>query len=146
MKYAIERKQDNLKLVYYNVKFVGLDVTPQNKNVTIKASKVLIADKDLINSYIKQKVNRKIDKIINYMMHILSEDDDDDSGKALDELNRLKGILINKYREYMCVSDYKAFLTKLIIIEEEFKKNYNQKMYMNYYNNYYVEPTSGRSR
>ena len=48
----------------------------------------------------------------------------------------------------MKVSEYKALLTKLIIIEEEFKKNYNQKLYMNYMNGsiYEEKISEGRSR
>ena len=76
------------------------------------------------------------------MIKVLNDDDttDSDTGMVLDEINRLKGIVINKYREYMIDSEYKSLLTKLILIEEEFKKSYNQKMYSNYLNsNYYEE-------
>ena len=80
------------------------------------------------------------------MLRILNDEGttDEDSGMVLDELNRLKGIVIKKYREYMIESEYKALLTKLFLIEEEFKKNYNQKMYMSFMNNnYYVEESLG---
>lgn len=151
MKYVIVHKQDELKLVNYNVKMNGLDVVPKNKvpGLTIKSNKMLIIDKDLQDSYIREKVNRKIDKIIKFMVRILNDDGttEDDTGMVLDELNRLKGIIINKYRDYMTKEEYKSLLTKLILIEEEFKKNYNQKLYNDYVNSYYVEEiTSSRGR
>ena len=65
---------------------------------------------------------------------------------VLDEINRLKGIVINKYRHYMKESEYKSLLTKLILIEEEFKKSYNEKMYVNYLNNDYFEEEVMESR
>ena len=36
----------------------------------------------------------------------------------------------------MLESEYKTLLTKLILIEEEFKRNYNNKLYNTYGNNY----------
>ena len=49
----------------------------------------------------------------------------------------------------MLESEYKSLLTKLILIEEEFKRNYNNKLYNTYGSNniYYEEEYSeGRSR
>ena len=84
------------------------------------------------------------------MIKILNDDGttDDDTGLVLDELNKLKGIIINKYKEYMLESEYKALLTKLIIIEEEFKRSYNSKLYSTYRDNIYYEEeySEGRSR
>jgi hypothetical protein len=71
------------------------------------------------------------------MMRIINDDGttDEDVGMVLDEMNRLKGIIINKYKEYMNASEYKSLLTKLIMIEDEFKKNYNNKMFTSYVQN-----------
>lgn len=84
------------------------------------------------------------------MIKILNDEDttDGDAGLVLDEVNKLKGIIINKYKEYMLESEYKALLTKLILIEEEFKRNYNNKLYNTYGNNIYYEEeySEGRSR
>jgi 23S rRNA G2069 N7-methylase RlmK/C1962 C5-methylase RlmI len=150
MKYVIKKNNDK-KLANYNVKIDGLSVNPINnvKSQTIKAGKVIIVDEDLKEEYIRKRINRKMDKIIKFMLRILNDEDttDDDTGLVLDEINRLKGIVINKYKEYLNVNEYKSLLTKLIILEEEFKKNYNQKIFNSYVNNYYVEEvTSSRGR
>ena len=143
MKYVIEKNGKDMKLVYYSVNMVGLGVEPKNgvPGLTIKAKK---------DAYIKQRINKKIDKVIKFMLRILNDEDttEGDVGMVLDEINKLKGIVIKKYKEYMKVSEYKALLTKLIIIEEEFKKNYNQKLYMNYMNGsiYEEKISEGRSR
>ena len=105
---------------------------------------MLLVDESLQNSYIKQRINRKLDKIIKFMIRILNDYDssDEDTGMVLDEINRLKGIIVNKYRHYMKDAEYKALLTKLILIEEEFKKSYNEKMFMTLNSNYYEEEIS----
>ncbi len=150
MKYVIDKQADDKKLMYYNVKVNGLSVNPINnvENLNIKANKVIIVDKELTDSFIKQRINKKIDKIIKFMLRILNDEGttEEDSGLVLDEINRLKGIVINKYREYMIDSEYKALLTKLILIEEEFKKSYNQKMYMGFATNSYYEEDLETSR
>lgn len=155
MKYVIEKNDSNLKLIYYNVKMIGMDVTPKNgvKDLKIKAQKILLVDPELRENYIKERVNRKIDRVIKFMIRILNDDEttDSDVGMVLDEINKLKGIIINKYKEYILDSEYKSFLTKLIVIEEEFKRNYNQKIYMNNYGYggysiYEEELSEGRSR
>ena len=129
MKYVIEKDNKDLKLLYHNVNMTGLKVIPKNKvsDLNIKASKVVFVDKELTDTYIKKRINRKIDKIIKFMLRILNDDDttEEDTGMVLDEINRLKGIVINKYREYMVESEYKSLITKLILKEEEFKKRYN---------------------
>lgn len=150
-KYIIDKDNPNEKLLYYNVKVVGLSVTP-NKSVpgyNVIAKKLTLVDPELREAYIKQKINKKIDKVIKFMIKILNDEDtsDEDAGIVLDEINKLKGIVINKYKEYMLESEYKALLTKLILIEEEFKKNYNQKTYLNYMtNSVYEDVIQGRGR
>ena len=152
MKYIIDNNNENTKLVYYNVNMTGLDITPKNEvsGFNIKAKKVILVDSALQDSFIKTRINRKLDKIIKFMLRILNDDEttDDDTGMVLDEINRLKGIIINKYRKFMVESEYKSILTKLILIEEEFKKSYNQKMYESFLNNNYYEEelSSGRGR
>ena len=132
--------------MYYNVNMSGLEVEPINEvpNQTMKVGKVLFVDDNLKNTYIKKRVNNKLNKIINFMLQILNDDDTDESDTAmvLDEINRLKGIVANKYRLFMKDQEYKALLTKLILIEEEFKKNYNEKIFINYNNNVYEEEIS----
>ena len=152
MKYVIDKKNNDKKLVNYKVILEGMSVKPKNnvKNQSIKAGKVVLVDEELKEEYINKRINKKLDKIINFMVRILNEDgtSDDDTGMVLDELNRLKGIVINKYRKEMKESEYKSILAKLILIEEEFKKSYNEKILMNYsVNNYYEDAyIAGRGR
>ena len=150
-KYIIDKDNPNEKLLYYNVNVVGLSVTPKKSvpGYNVIAKKLTLVDPELREAYIKQKINKKIDRVIKFMIKILNDEDtsDEDAGIVLDEINKLKGIIINKYKEYMLESEYKALLTKLILIEEEFKKNYNQKTYLNYMtNSVYEEVIQGRGR
>ena len=46
----------------------------------------------------------------------------------------------------MIQTEYKNALSKIFIIEEEFKRNYNQKIYMNYLAGFDQQFSSGRGR
>ena len=152
MKYVIDKNNENLKLVNYNVKISGMRVKPINnvKGLTIKAGKIVLVDSKLRDSYINQVIDKKLDKIVKFSLNILSDEDasEEDGGIVLDELNRLQGVIMNKYKQYMIEEDYKNKLSKLIIVEEEFKRNYNQKIYMNYLSGhgYHDSMSSGRGR
>ena len=152
MKYIVNRKNKDLKLVNYNVDINGMKVKPINRvsGLTIKVENITLVDPYLRDSYISQIIDKKTDKIVKFIMQILSDDisGEDDSGMVLDEINRLKGVIMKKYRQYMIEEAYKSALSKLFIIEEEFKKNYNQKVYMNYLSGYSYQEgySSGRGR
>ena len=89
-----------------------------------------------------------MDKIIDFMLHILNDENssDSDTGLVLDEINKLKGIIVNKYREYLTETEYKTFLTKIFMLQDEFEKNYNSKIYKSYLNNYYIQQVEASSR
>lgn len=154
MTYKIENNTDDMKLNYYSVDINGLNVTPSGtKADSMKITKITIADKELSNNYAKHRINKKIDKIIELMLKILENEgtSDEDAGMVLDEIARLKGIIYNKYKEHMKVEQYKALLSKLIILEEQFKKDYNQKIFLSHMTNAIMsqnqeEITEGRSR
>ena len=150
MKYVIDRESNNSKLMYYNVKMTGLNVKPKNgiTNAVIKSKNVVLIDPDLRLSFIKQRVNKKLDKIIDFMLHILNDENssDSDTGLVLDEINKLKGIIVNKYREYLTETEYKTFLTKIFMLQDEFEKNYNSKIYKSYLNNYYIQQVEASNR
>lgn len=152
MKYVIDKNNENLRLVNYNVKISGMRVKPINnvKGLTIKAGKIVLVDSRLRDSYIKQVIDKKLDKIVKFSLNVLSDETstDEDGGIVLDELNRLQGIIMNKYKQYMVEEDYKNKLSKIIIVGEEFKRNYNQKLYMSYLSrhSYQDNMSSGRGR
>lgn len=155
MKYEIKTNNNDLKLSYHNVKITGLSVTPKNENkgFIYNASKVTIIDNELSTTYIKKRINKKINKIVAFMLRIMNDEDttEGDASLVLDEIARLKGVILNKYKEHLNISEYKALISKIIIVEEEFKKQYNRKMYIRDYIarnmfNYNEEFTEGKSR
>ncbi len=143
MKYVVNRNNKKFKLQNYKFSIDGIIITPKNdKDSPFVSKKITITDTFLQSQYIKKKIDRKLNTIIQFMLKILNDEDttEGDSDLVLGEIDKLKGIIINKYKKYMKESEYKAILTKLILISEEFTRNYNEHIYNNYgQSNYYEE-------
>ena len=127
MKYILDNKSDKIKSVTEN-NLEGLEIKTKGENA-IKASKVLIVDSELKDLYIKNKINKKLVTLLAKMQYILDNDDNDTTNATLvlGEIDRLKSILINKYKEHLKIEEFTYLLKKLMIIEEEFKIKYNRK-------------------
>lgn len=127
MKYILDNKSDKIKSVNEN-KLEGLQVDTKNNNL-LNATKILIVDSELKDAYINKRVNKKIMALLAKMQYILDNEEDGNNNAALvlGEIDRLKSIMINKYREHLKVEEFEYLLKKLMIIEEEFKIKYNRK-------------------
>lgn len=151
MSYSLKRK-NNYKILY-SYKEMGFIVKPtfESSKYKISVTKITLVDKSLINYYITKSINKKFDKLFNKMYKVLLEEDEEPSETPLilDEIARLKSVVITKYKNYISEETYKEILKKLLIAEDEFKKNYNEKLYYlnirNFSNPKYTE-SKGKSR
>ena len=127
MKYILDNKSDKIKKVTEN-NIKGLEITTKKDN-QLNATKVLIIDSELKDLYIKKKINKKLVSLLAKMQYILDNDEDGNTNVTLvlGEIDRLKSIMINKYKEHLKSEEFSYLLKKLMIIEEEFKVKYNRK-------------------
>lgn len=125
MKYILDNKSDSIKSIEES-ELNALEIKSNKENV-IGAKKVLLVDETLKDLYIKNKVNKKLLSIIAQMQKILESDDTTEGtiGIVLDEIERLKGIIINKYKIHLADLEYKEMLKRIMLTEEEFKNKYN---------------------
>ncbi len=128
MKYILDNKSDAINSITEN-DIKGLEIKSSNSDNVLKAEKITIVDDELKGLYIKQKIDKKIIEIITKMRYLLENNDtsDGDIGMVLDEVQKLKGIIINKYKEHLSATEYKAFLQKILLTEEEFQRKYNAR-------------------
>lgn len=95
----------------------GFEFTPKNKNI----NKITIIDSELINNILSIKFNEKFKKLTKLIMLLLNDDDSSESDLiiALDEAERLKSVLQNKYHKYLIKEKYSIFIKRLNMIESE---------------------------
>ncbi len=123
-KYAL-KKEDKKVVSKKKVKEIkGFSVKPRNKvkpSPMIDVDELIVVDNGLIDKLLDKKVQREFDKVLN-MYYYLLENEDDDEGSfniILDEINRFKKLLLNKYKEYLKEKKVKEILKKLEIITSE---------------------------
>ncbi len=122
-------------------KLKGLKFKPK-KNMKfedmISVNEMIVINPSLLEKLVSKKCSRTLKKIIK-MMTVISDDEDDDSGYMLilDEIERLKKLVINKYKDYMDEKEYDTLLKKLEIIKQEaqYRKNKILEMNLSYEDN-----------
>ena len=118
-----DSKTDVITYMEYE-KLKGFNVRPQktaNFEDMINVDEMIIINPSLIEKLIDKKCKRTLEKII-LMLSVITEEDSDDETPftlILDEIYRLKNLVINKYKEYMEEENYKLLMKKIEIIEKE---------------------------
>jgi hypothetical protein len=134
-KYAISFKDENRLALDLDVSLIkGFDFKPKNnvKYDGIVVSRATIINPEFIESILKRKNNNKIERYLDYILHLLS---DEDSGEdavviALDELHRFRMMIMNKQKQFLKDKYIEALLKKIGILEEELKikrMSFNEK-------------------
>ena len=104
-------------------KINGYKVKPKN-NCNYKGMKVnsmVIIKPSFIEKVLKRKIKTKLEFYLNYIINLIDEDDDDDTRKALDELERFKETVEYKYRKYLDDKYVNLLHKKISLIEHEIK-------------------------
>ena len=147
--YALSKK-NNYVIVEDDFCISGLSVVPRNKKIskTYTVKDVIITDNKLIDAYVKSKINKKIRKILKKIIIVCNSSDDDssDAKLALNGLSELKSIIVGEYKIYISKKVYKELLSKIILIEDEFKNAYNEKLFIKHIENMLYEEEMEKSR
>ena len=96
--------------------------THKINGVTI--NNLTIHNKKITHKIVKIQVDKKYDKLIVLLTELLVSDDDSGSGirEALNEIEKFRQIIKNKYREYLTKKDLEAMSNKLTMIKKEANK------------------------
>ncbi len=128
-RFLIVKGNDKNDKMHFNYgKFDGYNLTVK-KGVhfsdAIDVNRVLIVNPTLIDKVATKKINNKFDRLISVMQMVCEEDDDTDTGEgyriALDEANKLKMELLNKYRKFISEEKLSLMIKKIEILEDELK-------------------------
>lgn len=118
-----DAKTDVITYMEYE-KLKGFSVKPKNQDSfedMINVNEMILINPSLIEKLISKKCNRTFDKIVKMLSVVSSDGDDDDSGYMLilDEIERFKNLLINKYKHYMEEKEYEMTVKKLDLLKQE---------------------------
>ncbi len=115
----------------------GYKFTPKK---SLKIKEINVIDPSMIESILTIKFNKVFNKLLNVSIDVINDEDStsDDTAHVLGEVERLRGILLNKYHRFLTQEKEELFLNRLRYLENELKS----KMYMN--TNSYENSRGGR--
>ncbi|MBR3209462.1 MAG: hypothetical protein IKF82_04255 [Bacilli bacterium] len=142
--YIIDKTKKEIVNGYINESQIhGFGIKPQN-NIPyegIEVSHLTLIDSELIKRVLIKKTKRKLNTYLNFLIAII--DDDDTDGEALelviDDAERYKRIILEKYSKFLEKSYIKSLLRRLNYVEKELKKKLKNV-------NLYDEMKIGRKR
>ncbi len=126
-KYHIIKDKEDKSITYFEYdKMEGYDLSPK-KGIKIEdainVNKVVIINPTLAHKVAKKKIDLKFRKLVTLLNIIFETDDETGSNyhQGLDEVNRLRMELINKYKKHLEESEFDTMEKKLGILEHELK-------------------------
>lgn len=129
-KFVVKKDARNDVITYMEYeKLKGFNVKPKktlNFEDMINVNEMIIINPTLIEKLIDKKCSRTFEKILAFITIIDSNDDDNDDtttsfALVLDEIEKFKSLVINKYKEYMEQEKYKLVMKKIEILTKELK-------------------------
>ncbi|MBP5684749.1 MAG: hypothetical protein J6X02_05795 [Bacilli bacterium] len=126
-KYLIVKKKEDKSITYFEYnKIEGYDLSPK-KGIKIEdainVNKVVIINPSLANKVAKKKIDLKFRKLLQLLNIVFESDDETGEAyrQALDEVNKLRMELINKYKKHLEDEEYDLMVKKLDILDQELK-------------------------
>ena len=127
IRYLVVKEKNKKEVMYFEYdKLNGFNMSSKNKNIklrdAINVNKVVIINPTFIEKVINKKINLKIKKLIDLISNIYESDDEDPAGslmQALNEVEKFKREMINKYLNYMSKEQVNLLEKKIEILESE---------------------------
>ncbi len=132
MNYLIIKSKDKRSTTYFNID--GYSLNSKNKNIKLKdainVNKMVIINQSLIDKVINKNIDSKFKKLINLILGIYDTSDDPAGNMmlALNEVEKFKREVINKYISYMNKKQIERLDKKIRLLEGEITK---QSYFMN---------------
>ncbi len=105
-------------------KIEGFKYVPKLKQET-KLKEIIIVNEELIDKLIMKSFDKKYKAILELYLKAMGEEDEGDSEsvfmRALDEVARLRSIIIRKYQKVLSNKTTEKLLKKLKILENELR-------------------------
>ncbi len=126
-RFLVVKTKDEKMITYMDYdKIDGCEITPKNKvsfQDAINVNRMILISPTLIEKMVDKKAKRRFDYLINLLTVVIDEDDSSGEGlrHALDECERFRREIINKYRKHLNDEKVELLENKLAILEDELK-------------------------
>ena len=128
--YLVRNEYNNNDAIIDNRKLRGFQVTPKNqvKYDGVQVNHMTVIKPAFIEKVLKRKIKRRLDLYLQYIIRLLDDTENNSGGNdgiriALNDLDRYKSIIRNKYRMYLDEKYVDLLLKKIALLERELKIN-----------------------
>ena len=121
--YYITKDNYNGEVVFVNCRN-GYKFSPK-KNIKngIKVDSLVIVKPSMVEKIIKKKIKNKLDYYLKVILMIMENNDDDDARRCLDDLQRYRYMIKNKYINYLDDKDLELLDKKMKLLERQLKSH-----------------------
>lgn len=146
MKYLIVKKKNQNEIVYMEYdKLKGMDITPKNHKPfedCIDVNKMILVQPTLIEKLVHKKLDKHFKRLLMLVTMLLETNDETGTAlkEALNEIEKFRVEIKNKYRDYLTKEELHIMAKKLMILKEEV----DQRLLL--LNNVYTQEKTGKSR
>ena len=123
MRFFLCKDDDDKKLFSYSGEFDGYKFNSKKEKNLMQVSHITVVNPQMIDSILSLKFNKRFNKLLKYINFILNSDDNDSTNIAiaLNEVELLRSILLNRYQKFLNQEKEELFLRKLRIVENELR-------------------------
>lgn len=150
-RFLVVKNKDSKDIKYFEYdKISGYNIKP-NPNLkfqdAINVNRMILINPSLIEKMVDKKIKRRFDYLINLLSIVYENDDESGDGLqlALDEAEKFRNELCNKYKQYIKEEKYELLLKKIAILEDELYLRMQYIMNREYLNEY-EQMKEGKSR
>jgi len=150
-RFLVVKNKDSKDIKYFEYdKISGYNIKPNPKlkfQDAINVNRMILINPSLIEKMVDKKIKRRFDYLINLLAIVYENDDDSGSGLqlALDEAEKFRNELCNKYKQYIKKEKYELLLKKIAILEDELYLRMQYIINRDYFEEY-EEIKEGKSR
>ena len=150
-RFLVVKNKDSKDIKYFEYdKISGYNIKPNPKlkfQDAINVNRMILINPSLIEKMVDKKIKRRFDYLINLLSIVYENDDESGDGLqlALDEAEKFRNELCNKYKQYLKEEKFELLLKKIAILEDELYLRMQYIMNREYLNEY-EEKKEGKSR
>ncbi len=124
MNYLIKKNAKTNEIIYFDYNLDGYTFNPKlDSDSYLNVNKVVIINPRLIDKILTIKFDALFKKIAYKTLRVVEADDagEDDAKLVLDEVMRLRSIVLNKYQKFLSREKEELFLKKIRYLENELR-------------------------
>ena len=119
-----DSKTKEVIVLDYN-KLRGFEFNPKNSSeyIGVSVNKMVVIKPSFVEKVLKRKVKRKLDLYLQFIVNVLDDEDTDPTGlrTVLDDVERYRRTIINKYQLYLDEKYVNLLLKKIDLLSHEIK-------------------------